>query len=332
MIVNDFKIDSDADICCILRLCQKSLGVVITTVKIDSEISQMVWLAVSFVVGAVAVLALWLSNQQNDTLTGHASSEYLGSGVMFDKIAPYYDLANILMSLGLDKSWRHTLVRKVRLSNGMTVMDLATGTGEVIIELAKEYQQFKEFSNIDVIGVDPSVNMLDFARHKTHNSTVFGNTNSLEFHVGSAEQLAFPNHSVDVLTMSFGIRNVHQRAAALSEMHRVMRRNVVVDTTTSADTVQHPPQLYIMEFLQPTEGALAPIAKLFIRRIVPTIGAMLSMGRSAREYAHLRDSIERFPSKQAFLQELNAAGFIGCSAENAFYHVIYIFNCTTSAE
>jgi ubiquinone/menaquinone biosynthesis methyltransferase len=139
-----------------------------------------------------------------------------GSGQMFDRIARRYDLLNRLMSFGVDKRWRKRTVAALQLpvDGPSRVLDLATGTGDLAIDIARRHR------GAHVIGSDPSVGMLDVGRHKIIDRRLEGR---VELEVGDAQQLRFEDDSFDGCTIAFGIRNVPDRAAALREMARVVR-------------------------------------------------------------------------------------------------------------
>ena len=84
--------------------------------------------------------------------------------------------------------------------------------------------------------------------------------------------------------------------------------------------------LFIMEFVHPSEGWLAPVSSFFLRYLVPLLGS-IAAGGHAEEYKHLADSIQNFPTAQEFVREIEAAGFLHCRAENVFFHIVYLFAC-----
>jgi len=210
-----------------------------------------------------------------------AAVERAGSGAMFDKIARRYDLLNRLMSFGIDQRWRNKTVDALELKPGGRVLDLATGTADLAIKVLRRHP------DTTVVGVDPSVRMLEIGRQKV---TVGGLSAKCELLVGDAQQLPFPDHSFDGLCMAFGIRNVPDRLKALREMARVVRPDG---------------RIAILELSEPKGGILGPLARFQIRTVVPWVGSILS---GAKEYRYLQQSIAAFPPPEAFADVMRQAG------------------------
>ena len=205
-----------------------------------------------------------------------------GSGAMFDRIAPRYDLLNRVISLGLDRGWRARAVAALDLPPDARVLDVATGTGDLAIEIASRFPRTR------VVGVDPSSRMIDVGARKV---AVGRLSDRVELVIGDAQHLAFEDASFDGVAIAFGIRNVPDRALALREMRRVLRagRRIVV-----------------LELAEPPDGLLGSLAQWHVHHVVPTIGAWLS---GAREYDYLQASIARFPAPAVFAAMLEQAGF-----------------------
>ncbi len=197
---------------------------------------------------------------------------------MFDGIAARYDLLNRLISLGLDGRWRRRLVEAVAPAEPRRVLDLATGTADVALALARRYPQAQ------VWGLDPSANMLAVGRRKL--TGLEGRVTLVE---GDAQRLPFGEGELDACTIAFGIRNVPDRDAALREMVRVTRPGG---------------RVAVLELSEP-RGPLGPFARLHVHGVVPALGALLS---GAREYAYLSRSIAAFPAPETFAGQLAAAG------------------------
>lgn len=204
-----------------------------------------------------------------------------GSGAMFDGIARRYDVLNRLMSLGLDERWRRKTVAALELGSDSRVLDLATGTGDLAIRIARQY------SDSRITGVDPSVGMLDVGRQKVTRLNLEGR---VEMAVGDAQELSYPDDSFDGVCMAFGIRNVPDRTRALAEMARITRPGG---------------RVAILELSEPEGGILAPLARFHIRVLVPRMGALLS---GSREYRYLQRSIAAFPPARQFAQIMESAG------------------------
>jgi demethylmenaquinone methyltransferase/2-methoxy-6-polyprenyl-1,4-benzoquinol methylase len=204
----------------------------------------------------------------------------LGSGAMFDAIAPRYDLMNRLISLGLDQSWRRQLVESLASAEG-PLLDVATGTADVALALAKAYP------DRHLTGLDPSVNMLAVGRSKV---AKIGWDERITLVEGDAQAMSFPDDHFAGCCISFGIRNVPDRLQGLKEMARVTRPGGVVS---------------ILELGEPRRGLLAPFARFHVHTVVPTLGTLLS---GSKEYRYLAKSIAAFPPPEEFAALMAQAG------------------------
>jgi demethylmenaquinone methyltransferase / 2-methoxy-6-polyprenyl-1,4-benzoquinol methylase len=204
-----------------------------------------------------------------------------GSGQMFDAIAGKYDLVNRVLSLGMDQSWRRRAVRSLKLGENPTVLDLATGTGDLALLIADMVPDAR------VIGVDPSEGMLAVGRRKVSEA---GQSARIELRLGDAQALDLGDLSVDAITMAFGIRNVPDRRAALREMARVTRPGG---------------KIALLELSEPRRGPMGALARLYVRGIVPRVGGALS---GKREYRYLQESIAAFPEPAEFADIMRASG------------------------
>lgn len=200
---------------------------------------------------------------------------------MFDRIAGRYDLLNRLMSLGLDRGWRRRTVAALPQTPGARVLDLATGTADVALEVLRQNPA------ATVVGLDPSPKMLEIGAAKV---AALGLGERIELRSGRAEDLPFADDSFDGVTIAFGIRNVPDRARALAEMARVTRRDG---------------RVAILELGEPSSGLLAPLARFHVRRLVPRLGAWLS---GDREYRYLQTSIAAFPTATELARRMAEAG------------------------
>lgn len=215
------------------------------------------------------------------TTTDTTGSTRDGSGAMFDNIAARYDLVNRVISLGIDQSWRKKTVKSLELQPGARVLDLATGTADLAIMIAKTHP------SVSVVGVDPSAKMLEVGEKKL---TVQQLTERVTLEVGDAQALKFPDRTFDGLTIAFGIRNVPDRLQGLREMARVTKAGG---------------RVAILELSEPRSGVLGPLARFHVHSVVPTIGALLS---GAKEYHYLQKSIAAFPPSEEFEALMVEAG------------------------
>lgn len=204
-----------------------------------------------------------------------------GSGSMFDGIAPRYDLLNRVLSLGIDQSWRRKTARALALPAAAHVLDLATGTADLALQVAHEARDAR------IVGVDPSERMLSIGREKVAR---LGLAERITLELGDAQSLPFPDRHFDGVCIAFGIRNVPDRAKALREMARVTRVSG---------------RIAILELAEPEGGLLAPITRFHVHTVVPTLGAWLS---GAPEYRYLQRSIAKFPSRAEFAELMQGSG------------------------
>jgi demethylmenaquinone methyltransferase/2-methoxy-6-polyprenyl-1,4-benzoquinol methylase len=204
-----------------------------------------------------------------------------GSGAMFDAIAARYDLLNRVLSLGLDRGWRRALVRALELAPGHEVLDLATGTGDVAIAIARAEPGCR------VTGVDPSEGMLAVGRDKLEAAAL---TERVLLQRGDAQALPFEDDRFASSCIAFGIRNVPDRALGMSEMARVTRPGG---------------RVVVLELGEPRSGLLAGAVRFHIRQVVPRIGAALS---GAAEYRYLQSSVAAFPAPDRFAAMMEQAG------------------------
>lgn len=203
---------------------------------------------------------------------------------MFSGISDRYDLANRLLSGGVDSYWRWRLVRGVRRHRPETVVDLATGSGDVAFALRRALP-----ASCAIRGLDFCEPMLEQARIKQGRRSLKG---PLSFEFGDGMDLPLPSGTVDALTIAFGLRNFEDRLKGLKEMHRVLK-----------------PQrgtAFILEFSQPS-ALIRPFYRLYLHGLLPTLAKWATGNRSAYEY--LGGSIESFPSKGALCDEIRDAGF-----------------------
>lgn len=224
-----------------------------------------------------------MNTATSDTSAASAPETTLGSGEMFDRIARRYDMLNRVLSMGIDHGWRRRTVKSLGLDAiaAPEVLDLATGTGDLAIAIAKSHER------AHVRGTDPSKNMLAIGVDKVKARGLEGRVSLTP---GDAQEISFGDASVDAVTIAFGIRNVPDRRRALAEMARVTR----VGGTVA-----------VLELGEPRGGVLGPFARFHIRHVVPQLGALLS---GASEYRYLQRSIAAFPEPEEFAAMMEAVG------------------------
>jgi len=199
---------------------------------------------------------------------------------LFNKIAKHYDSLNTFFSFGMDKIWRKKLVGQIMGSH--LILDIATGTGEVAIE------SVKKLKNSRVIGIDPSSQMLSFAKKKCNSSEY---KNKIELVQGYAEDLPFENDMFDAITIAFGIRNTVNPLQSLKEMKRVLKSGG---------------KAAILEFTIPRNKIFAPIYLFYFKKFLPIVGSLFG---SKKEYKYLSDSTSEFPQREKFLELMKEAQF-----------------------
>jgi demethylmenaquinone methyltransferase/2-methoxy-6-polyprenyl-1,4-benzoquinol methylase len=206
---------------------------------------------------------------------------------MFDDIAPTYDTANRVMSMGVDISWRKKacdlafeMYGKEKIER---ITDVACGTGDMMGFWKKQAQK----SGVEVeelVGVDPSTGMLEVAKEKFPEFT---------YHTAKATQIPLPNSSSDIISITYGIRNVMERQEALYEFNRVLKQGGLV---------------VILEFMKDeNKNILKKLRDVYLHKILPYVGGMISKNLEA--YTYLPNSIENFVTIQGMHQELDKAGF-----------------------
>lgn len=208
---------------------------------------------------------------------------------MFGRIAARYDVANRLLSGGIDIWWRCRLVRAVRRANPQRILDLATGSGDVAFALSQRIPSVRQ-----IIGMDFCQPMLDEAVKKQAARAPTGQ--NISFQQGDGLAIPLPDESFDAVTISFGLRNMADRHRSLTEMRRILRPGG---------------RLFVLEFSQP-HAWFRPIYFFYLRRILPSFAGFITGNRAA--YTYLNETIEQFPDRERLAQEIRSAGFSHVSA------------------
>jgi demethylmenaquinone methyltransferase/2-methoxy-6-polyprenyl-1,4-benzoquinol methylase len=206
---------------------------------------------------------------------------------MFGRIAHRYDLTNRVLSGGIDLYWRSRLVSEVRRSRPGDILDLATGSGDVALALARGLP-----AGTRIVGMDFCEPMLREAQAKL--ARLPGA--AVEFRQGDALRMPLPDGGFDAVTIAFGLRNMADRARCLSEIRRVLR-----------------PQgrLFVLEFSQPSRW-FRPLYSFHMRSVAPRLAGLLTGDRGAYDY--LRESIGAFPGREGLSAEILGAGFSSVTA------------------
>ncbi len=218
---------------------------------------------------------------------------------MFETIAFSYDFQNSFLSLRRDSYWRRAMAQCLRLQGEALVLDMATGTAEVAIEICKQHPETR------VVGVDFSPKMLIVGRKKVKSRKL---DSRIHLSLGDGRQLPVKSGYFDAVTIAFGIRNIEERGQALAEFHRVLRPSG---------------QLLIMEFDIPNDPVLGTLYRLYFDYIMPPLGNWLS--RTNYAYSYLSSSVHDFPNEKGFLQEIGRAGFTSLGVKRLTYGIAKIF-------
>lgn len=202
---------------------------------------------------------------------------------MFNTISKTYDRVNAILSFGIDKLWRKKLLSSIPPQNNQRLLDIATGTGDVILQAvdSKKIQSG--------IGLDLAQKMLDIGALKAQKK---GISKQVTFQAGNALDLPFKENTFDCATCSFGIRNVQNVPKALQEAYRILKPTG---------------RLLILEFSLPKNTLLKTLHLFYLRSILPKVGGYFS--KSPPSYAYLNKTIESFPYGEAFLTLMRKAGF-----------------------
>lgn len=218
---------------------------------------------------------------------------------MFDRISPKYDRLNHLLSLNIDKTWRKKTAKAVAKSQPETILDLATGTADLAIALAKRNPQ------VHIIGLDISENMLAIGKEKVKRQ---GLENQIDLRLGDAAALPFEERSFDAITVAFGVRNFEDLQQGLSEICRVLKPNG---------------RVFILEFSMPERFPIKQAYRLYFKQILPKIGKQVSKDDWA--YSYLPESVEWFPKPAAFLQTLNDNGLSEATARSLTWGIATLY-------
>lgn len=218
---------------------------------------------------------------------------------MFDNIAPKYDLLNHTLSMSIDRVWRRRVVGEVRRAKSGRILDVATGTGDLAIAMARRIR------DVQVLGVDLSEQMLAVARRKIEARGLDGR---IVLDRGDAERLAVADASVDVATVAFGVRNFGDLGAGLRELAR---------------TIKPGGKVVILEFSRPRNRVFRALYEFYSYKILPRIGGLVS--RDKRAYEYLPASVGEFPAPEEFMAMMARAGFRNCRARSQSFGIAQIY-------
>lgn len=226
-----------------------------------------------------------MSEEKVEKITPYDGNEAKTGQVrrMFDSIAPAYDTMNRLMTLGIDRRWRRKTVAEAVSGNPKAILDIATGTGDLAIALARAAE------GATVTGVDLSEGMIEVGRRKVAEAGLAGRVS-----LSAADALALPfaDNSFDVITVAFGVRNFEHLAEGYAEMLRVLRPGG---------------KLCVLELTPPSSSLVRPFYAAYTRGVIPLVGKLISGDSDA--YTYLPRSIAAVPARGAMTALIEGAGF-----------------------
>lgn len=218
--------------------------------------------------------------------------------IMFDNISNEYDGLNRVISFGFDVKWRKKVVKLVANQNPSNILDIATGTGDLAINLS-------ETNATKIIGLDISEGMLEVGRQKIKKLNL---DQKIEMIFGDSENLPFKDNTFDAITVAFGIRNFENLEKGLSEILRVLKSNGI---------------FVILETSVPTKTPFKQGYYLYSKRIMPLIGKIFSKDKMA--YRYLSKSASVFPYGESLNNILSKIGFINATALPQTFGVASIY-------
>jgi demethylmenaquinone methyltransferase/2-methoxy-6-polyprenyl-1,4-benzoquinol methylase len=220
---------------------------------------------------------------------------------MFDAISNEYDGLNRVISFGIDIKWRNKVVQIVADAQPINILDIATGTGDLAINLTRTNAS-------QIIGLDISEGMLDVGRQKILKKELH---ETIDMVVGDSENLPFDDNAFDAITVAFGVRNFENLEIGLAEILRVLKPGGIV---------------VVLETSVPTKFPFKQGYYLHTRVVLPLIGKLFSNDKSA--YSYLSESASKFPYGTAFNNILTKTGFINTKALPQTFGVATIYTAT----
>jgi len=220
---------------------------------------------------------------------------------MFDNISENYDGLNRIISMGIDVKWRNKVVALVAEKSPETILDIATGTGDLVILMAKTTAK-------TIIGIDISAGMLEVGKRKIEKEHL---TDRIEMVLGDSEKMLYPDNYFDAITVSFGIRNFETLEKGLAEIYRVLKPGGI---------------FVILETSIPTKFPFKQGYTFYSKFILPIIGKLFSKDNNA--YGYLSESAANFPFGEKLNNILRKISFIECKAMPQTFGVATIYTAT----
>ena len=224
---------------------------------------------------------------------------------MFDGIADNYDSLNRVISMGIDKSWRRKLVAMAANKKPKTIVDVATGTGDLAIALTS-------IPSATITGIDIAVEMLEIGKQKINQRKLDRKINMI---VGDAESLPVAENTADVVTVAFGVRNFGDLYKGLSEIYRILKPEG---------------QLFVLETSVPKNLFFRIGYKIYSSLFLPLVGRLFSSDKNA--YSYLSHSAATFPCGEVFNNKLRKVGFTRVQDHPQTFGVVTIYQGTKSKD
>ena len=218
---------------------------------------------------------------------------------MFGSIASRYDLLNRLLSFGIDTRWRRFAVNLVKSPADGCILDIATGTGDMALEIAATTP-----SSVSIVGIDFCKEMIEIAAVKTERSKY---AERISYAIAPCEAIPFPDGFFDSVTIAFGIRNLDNRIQGLREMYRILKTGG---------------RVIILEFSTPRSKIIRIIYHWYFRRLLPIIGGLFSRFDA---YKYLPDSVLEFPAQAEFKHTMAEAGFLNLVHYTRTFGIVSIY-------
>ncbi|RKW10962.1 MAG: bifunctional demethylmenaquinone methyltransferase/2-methoxy-6-polyprenyl-1,4-benzoquinol methylase UbiE [Cardiobacterium sp.] len=227
-------------------------------------------------------------------------------GAVFDSVAGKYDLMNDVMSAGIHRAWKNWYVWQTGVKPGEAVLDLAAGTGDITLRLAKRMRGKGAGADIEgrLVSSDINAAMLKIGEERLTNK---GWLKNLEFIIANAEALPFADNSFDLITMAFGLRNVTHQDKALAEMARVLKPGG---------------RVLVLEFSRPKNAVINRFYDWYSFTFLPKMGALIA--KDADSYQYLAESIRMHPPQEELKAMFAAAGLVDCEYQNLSNGIVAI--------
>lgn len=217
---------------------------------------------------------------------------------MFDNISGKYDELNHILSMGIDVGWRKKVVKIIKNQNPKTVLDIATGTGDLAIMMAKA-------TDAKITGFDLSAGMLEVGRKKIEELNLEDRIDMIQ---GDAEKMPFEDNRFDCITVAFGVRNFENLKNGLDEIYRVLKPGG---------------KFVILEFSQPQSFPMKQLYGFYSKNILPMIGKKISKDKSA--YTYLPESVKAFPYGEEMKKILKNSNFIKTTDKKLTFGISSIY-------